>query len=117
MFRNDEKGYTKTLSSVAKVLKGRLNKPTKPSISLQIVPALCGPINAHQAWVVVSPEIKKACRNAKLTLTTSGLNINDKGGAHTWVFIYFSPAYHVMVMHTLKSLWIGNKLLGLFEVA
>ncbi len=78
------------------------NKPIRPSITKRAVPELCGGITAHQAWAVVAPMVKAMDRHAKLTLITSGLDMNNKGCSRTWEFIFFLPTRSVTVMLSLE---------------
>ncbi len=78
------------------------NKPLAPSITKRAVPELCGSMTAHQAWAVVAPIVNAMDRHAKLTLITSGLDMNDKGCSCVWEFIFFLPARKVTVMLSLE---------------
>ena len=78
------------------------NKSTKSSITKRAVPGLCGGMTAHQAWAVIAPLANALDRQAKLTLITSGLDINDKGCSRTWEFIFFLPKRNLTVMLSLE---------------
>lgn len=78
------------------------NKPIESSITRRAVPELSGSVTAYQAWAVVAPIVKALDRHAKLTLITSGLDMNNKGCSRTWEFIFFLPERNVTVMLSLE---------------
>jgi hypothetical protein len=78
------------------------NKPITPSITKRAVPELSGGMTAHQAWAVVAPMVNAMDLHAKLTLITSGLDMNDKGCSRTWEFIFFLPTRNVTAMLSLE---------------
>lgn len=59
-------------------------------------------MTAHQAWSVVAPIARALDRHARLTLITSGLDMNHKGCSRTWEFILFLPKRNATAMLSLE---------------
>jgi hypothetical protein len=59
-------------------------------------------MTAHQAWAVVAPMANALDQHAKLTLITSGLDMNNKGCSRTWEFIFFLPKHNLTGMLSLE---------------
>ena len=78
------------------------NKPTGPSITRRAVPGLAGSITAHQAWAVIAPVAKALDPRARLTLITSGLDMNHKGCSRIWEFIFFLPKRDATLMLSVE---------------
>ena len=78
------------------------NKPIAPSVTKRAVPELSGSMTAHQAWAVVAPLVRGLDRNARLTLITSGLDMNHEGRSRTWEFIFLLPQRNLTVMFSLE---------------
>ena len=78
------------------------NKPTEPSITKCPVPERAGSMTARQAWAVVAPVTKTLDPHARLTLITSGLDMNHEGCSRTWEFIFFLPKRKATAMLSLE---------------
>ena len=77
------------------------NRPAQASITKCPIPGRAGSMTAHQAWAVVAPVAKSLDPNGKLTLITSGLDMNHEGCSRTWDFIFFLPKRNVTAMLSL----------------
>ncbi len=77
-------------------------KPEERSITQRAVPGLAGSMTVHQAWAVVLPAARALDPHARLTLITSGLDMNDMGCSRTWEFIFFLPKRNATAMLSLE---------------
>lgn len=78
------------------------NKPVEPSVTRRAVPGSAGTSTAHQAWALVHPVVSDLDPDARLTLISSGLDMNHKGGSRTWEFVFFLPTHNATVMLSLE---------------
>ena len=77
-------------------------RPTERSITRWAVPGRASSMTAHEAWAVVSPVAQGLDPQARLTLITSGLDMNHAGCSRTWEFIFFLPKRNATVMLSLE---------------
>ncbi len=77
-------------------------KPGEPSVTKSEVPGLSGSMTAHQAWAVAVPVAKSKDPDARLTLITSGLDMNHLGCSRTWEFIFYLPKRVATMMLSLE---------------
>jgi len=78
------------------------NKPAEASITREAVSGRVGSMTAHQVWALVAPVAKALDPNPKLTLITSGLDMNPKGCSRTWEFIFYLPKRSATGMLSLE---------------
>ncbi|NLX48831.1 MAG: hypothetical protein GXY82_02930 [Methanospirillum sp.] len=56
----------------------------------------------HQAWKVIGSEVAELDRRARLTLVTSGLDLDHGGRSRHRVFIAYLPGRNAVVMLSLE---------------
>jgi hypothetical protein len=77
-------------------------RASERSITRWAVPGRAGSMTAHEAWAVVSPVAQGLDPQARLTLITSGLDMNHAGCSRTWEFIFFLPKRNATAMLSLE---------------
>ncbi len=87
--------------SIMGIFSRLIEQPMEPRISTSAVQGVPGNMTAHQAWAVVAPEVRSLDPDAKLTLITSGLDINSQGCSRTWEFIFIMPNRKATIMMSL----------------
>jgi hypothetical protein len=77
------------------------NRPSVPSTERRLAREQPGPMTAHESWAIAHPEVKKLDEAAKLTLVTSGLDIDHAGRSFTWEFMFVVPRLRATALVTL----------------
>lgn len=77
------------------------NRPSVPSTERRLAREQPGPMTAHESWAIAYPEMKKLDEAAKLTLVTSGLDIDHRGRSTTWEFMFVVPRLRATALVTL----------------
>jgi hypothetical protein len=78
------------------------NKPVEPSVTRRVLDGPAGSLSAHQAWAVVAPVARELDSCPRLTLITSGLDLDHAGYSRTWEFIFFLPRRYATLMLSIE---------------
>ncbi|MFA5027237.1 MAG: hypothetical protein WC713_05130 [Candidatus Methylomirabilota bacterium] len=77
-------------------------KPDDFPVITRTPSGISGRMTAHQAWAVAAPMAKAADDGARLTLITSGLDLDRQGCSRTWDFLFYLPNRTLTMMLSLE---------------
>lgn len=83
-------------------LLNRMFGRAEPSIIRTSVPERVGAMTAHEAWGVVAPAVQALDSEARLTMITSGLDMNAEGRSRSWDVLFHLPKQRARVMFSLE---------------
>jgi hypothetical protein len=83
-------------------LDRQINRQAETHITRSAVCGYRGSITAHQAWSVAAPVARRLDPRARMTLITSGLDMDHYGRSRTWEFIFYIPGQNATMMLSLE---------------
>ena len=78
-------------------------KSQEPPVTRYPVPHLSGSMTVRQAWSEAARAASELDPRFRLTVVTSGLDVNFEGRSRTWEFIFFLPGRSETALVTLEA--------------